>query len=63
MAFFKFFSAILTRVLFLLHGIVSVHLVVLLKQNTNYYWLCTGLVLLIFESMFTILYRKGKEYK
>lgn len=64
MVFFTFFSGIFTRVMFLVHGVVSVYLVVLYKNNdTIYWWLCTGLFLLLIESFYTIVIRKGKEYK
>lgn len=50
--------------MFLVHGVVSVYLVVLYKNNdTIYWWLCTGLFLLLIESFYTIVIRKGKEYK
>ncbi|EDO48561.1 predicted protein, partial [Nematostella vectensis] len=63
-AFFKFASALFTRVIFFVHGFVSVYLVWLSKnKDSTYWWLSTGLVLLFFETIYTILMRKGKEYK
>ncbi|KAK3755478.1 hypothetical protein QZH41_017631, partial [Actinostola sp. cb2023] len=61
--FFQLLSASFTRIIFLVHGFVSVHLVVQSLKNSDYWWLCTGLVLLIFESFYTIIIRKGQEYK
>lgn len=40
------------------------YLVFLYKKNdTIYWWLCTGLFLLLIESFYTIVIRKGQEYK
>ncbi|XP_074630562.1 transmembrane protein 26-like [Acropora palmata] len=63
MAFFTFFSGIFTRVMFLAHGASSVYFVVEYTSNPKYWWICTGLVFLLAESFYTIVIRKGKEYK
>ncbi|KAL9954912.1 hypothetical protein ACROYT_G042498 [Oculina patagonica] len=49
--------------MFLVHGGVSVYLVVQSEHNPTYWWLCTGLFFLLIESFYTIVIRKGKEYK
>lgn len=63
MVFFTFFSGIFTRVIFLVHGGISVYLVVQYKDDPIYWWLCAGLFFLVVESFYTIVIRKGKEYK
>lgn len=42
---------------------MSVYLVVQYTDNPKYWWICTGLVFLLVESIYTIVIRKGKEYK
>lgn len=49
--------------MFLAHGWVSVYLVVQTKDDPIYWWLCVGLFFLLGESIYTIVIRKGKEYK
>lgn len=63
MVFFTFFSGIFTRVIFLVHGLTSVYFIVESKGDSKYWWLCTGLFFLLIESFYTIIIRKGKEYK
>ncbi|XP_031550110.1 transmembrane protein 26-like [Actinia tenebrosa] len=61
--FFQLASAVFTRIIFFVHGFISVYFVVQSEKNAKYWWLCTGLVFLVLESFYTIIIRKGQEYK
>ena len=56
-------SAILTRVLFIVHGFFAVFLVVQNKNDTSQWWPVTFLFFLLIESGYALLVRRGEEYK
>jgi len=56
-------SAIITRLLFIAHAWVAVYMTVFHMQNSFYWTLVIGLVLLFFESCYTITVRRAHEYK
>lgn len=58
-----FVKSILARAFLLGHAIFAIYLVVDIKQNKTYWWLVAMLLPLILESIFTLGYRKNKEYK
>ncbi|XP_020605504.1 transmembrane protein 26-like [Orbicella faveolata] len=57
------FYAVLTRVMFFIHGFMSVWLLAHCLDNTIYWVTILGIVLLFFEMVYTLLARKGQEYK
>ena len=57
------FYAVLTRVMFFIHGFMSVWLLAHCFGETMYWLTIAGVVLLFFEMMYTLLARKGQEYK
>ena len=63
--FFRIFNAVFTRALFMSHAIITL---VKLRQvheiQFGYFALyCLGLLLLISETVYTLIKRKGIEYK
>ena len=56
-------SAILTRILFVVHGFFAIFLVVKNKDDAGQWWPVFFLFLLLIESAYTILVRRGEEYK
>lgn len=60
----SYIAAILPRLLFVAHSIVALWLLVKFSQGQTIFWgFCVGLVCLFVESIYTILVRKGVEYK
>ena len=60
----EYIAAILPRLLFAGHSILALWLLVELNPNeTIYSVFCAGLGCLFLESMYTVLVRKGVEYK
>ena len=62
MEFLQLFKSLLSRSIFLLHGCLSIYLIV---QNNNEpkYWICSiPVLLLIVEAFFTLVVRKGNEF-
>lgn len=57
------FYAVLTRVMFFIHGFMSVWLLAHCLDNAMYWVTILGIVLLFFEMVYTLLARKGQEYK
>lgn len=57
------FYAVLTRVMFFIHGFMSVWLLAHCFNNAMYWVTILGIVLLFFEMVYTLLARKGQEYK
>lgn len=57
------FYAVLTRVMFFIHGFLSVWLVTHCLGKPIYWLTIGGVVLLFFEMIYTLLARKGQEYK
>lgn len=59
-----YIAAILPRLLFAGHSIVALWLLVqFIPNQTNYWAFCAGLGCLFLESIYTIIVRKGVEYK
>jgi len=60
----EYIAAILPRLLFVGHSILALWLLVEFNPNETIYWVfCAGLGCLLLESMYTVLVRKGVEYK
>lgn len=57
------FYAVVTRVMFFIHGFLSVWLLAHCFEETMYWLTIVGVVLLFFEMVYTLLARKGQEYK
>lgn len=57
------FYAVITRVLFFIHGFLSVWLLAHCLNLIEYWATILGIVLLFFEMVYTLLARKGQEYK
>lgn len=56
------FKSLLSRAIFMLHGLLSVYLLVL-NNNEPKYWICSiPVLLLIAEAFFTLVVRKGNEF-
>lgn len=56
-------SAVLTRFLFALHAGIALWRVSFDYPTSYLYFLAIGLVCLLFEMVFTLVVRQGKEYK
>ena len=62
MDFMLLFKSLISRAIFMLHGCLSVYLLVL-NNNEPKYWICSIPVLfLIVEAFFTLVVRKGNEF-
>nr|XP_058945827.1 transmembrane protein 26-like [Pocillopora verrucosa] len=57
------FYAVITRVLFFIHGFLSVWLLAHCFNKIEFWATILGIVLLFFEMVYTLLARKGQEYK
>ena len=55
--------AVITRVMFFVHGYVTVWLIVHCLGNSYYWSLLIGIVGLLGEMVYTLIARKGHEYK
>jgi hypothetical protein len=56
-------KSILARSFLLGHAIFAIFLVVGIKEDKRFWWLAAILFPLVVESVFTVGYRKSKEYK
>lgn len=57
-------GAIITRVLFGVHAVFVIWIVIQLFSGYQEYWaVCTGLCCLAIETLFTLIIRKGQEYR
>nr|DBA15179.1 TPA: hypothetical protein GDO54_004426 [Pyxicephalus adspersus] len=63
MEFFVFLSAILTRLLFILHSLVGVWRVTEIKQNPMYWLLALLNILLCIETVLNLKFKKGRGIK
>jgi hypothetical protein len=61
--FFSFLSAVFTRGVFALHCIIASWRVVEAYQDTTYFWVNVGLALIVIEAVYSLVVRKGQEYK
>lgn len=60
----EYIAAILPRILFAGHSILALWLLVQLNPNQTIFWsFCAGLGCLFLESIYTVIFRKGVEYK
>ena len=60
--FSLFLRALLPRFLFVGHGMVGILVLALTESNNNYWALSTFLILIVFEGIYNVLVRKGKEF-
>lgn len=58
-----YLKSILSRLIFIAHGTLAIYLYVEKQKNSNYWLLAIPLFLLVIESLITIVYRQGLEYK
>lgn len=63
MALSIFVKSVLARVIFFSHAFFAIYIVVSIKNDVRFWWLSFILILLLIESIVTILFRKSKEYK
>ena len=63
MSFVDTIKAILTRLIFSLHGLIAIYRVVTLKKDEWFWYLATTIILLIFEGIFTLTIKKTQEWK
>ncbi|XP_077997306.1 transmembrane protein 26-like [Glandiceps talaboti] len=63
MAFFGVLKAIITRLMFSVHGFVSVWRVADVKGDPLYWLLLMSIIGLLFETIITLKLRKGQEWK
>lgn len=63
--FFRIFNAVFTRALFMTHAIVTLVKIREIDEIQFGYFVlyCFGLLLLVCESVYTLIRRKGLEYK
>ena len=55
--------AILVRLLFAVHGLISIWLLVSVTQNTRYWYMASSMGLLLVEMTITLGKKGGKEWK
>lgn len=63
--FFRIFNAVFTRALFMTHAIIT-FLEVRKVHTIGFGYIalsCFGLLLLVIETVYTLIKRKGEEYK
>lgn len=63
MAFFEHCKAITTRAIFAIHGLIAIWRTADVKQTAFWWILAIPIFGLLMESLFTIIYRKGLEWK
>lgn len=56
-------KAIITRLIFSLHGAAAIFKVVMLKDDPWYWYLAITLLLLCFEGIFTLTIKETQEWK
>lgn len=61
--FLSLTKAILTRALFAVHSFVVIWRVTDVLKDARYWWMICGLLLLIAEGTYTLVWRKGREWK
>jgi len=62
-SFIDTIKAILTRLIFSVHGIVAIYRVVTIKNDPWYWYLATTILLLVFEGIFTLTIKETQEWK
>ena len=63
MAFIDTIKAIITRLIFSAHGLVAIFRVVTIKNDPWFWYLCTTIIILVFEGVFTLAIKKSQEWK
>ncbi|XP_060808500.1 transmembrane protein 26 [Amyelois transitella] len=56
-------KAVITRLVFACHGIIAIWQVTLFKNNIEYWYLASPILLLIFEGIFTLTIKENQEWK
>ncbi|CAH2083350.1 unnamed protein product [Euphydryas editha] len=56
-------KAVITRLVFACHGIIAIWQVTFLKDNLEYWYLASPIILLIFEGVFTLTIKENQEWK
>ncbi|CAH4033076.1 unnamed protein product [Pieris brassicae] len=56
-------KAVITRLVFACHGIIAIWQVTVFKNNNEYWYLASPILLLIFEGVFTLTVKKNQEWK
>ncbi|XP_045509231.1 transmembrane protein 26 isoform X1 [Colias croceus] len=56
-------KAVITRLVFACHGIVAIWQVTVFKDNMEYWYLASPILLLIFEGVFTLTIKENQEWK
>ena len=56
-------KAIITRLIFSIHGLVAIYRVVTIKNDPWYWYLATTILLLVFEGIFTLTIKETQEWK
>ncbi|CAH0404085.1 unnamed protein product [Chilo suppressalis] len=56
-------KAVITRLVFACHGIIAIWQVTVFKKNTEYWYLASPILLLIFEGLFTLTIKENQEWK
>ena len=62
-SFIDTIKAIITRLIFSLHGAIAIYRVVTIKNDPWFWYLSTTIVILIFEGVFTLAIKKTQEWK
>ncbi|KAJ0184191.1 hypothetical protein K1T71_000614 [Dendrolimus kikuchii] len=56
-------KAVITRLVFACHGIIAIWQVTFFKNNIEYWYLASPILLLIFEGVFTLTIKENQEWK
>ncbi|KAL0858360.1 hypothetical protein ABMA27_012244 [Loxostege sticticalis] len=56
-------KAVITRLVFACHGIIAIWQVTLFKNDIEYWYLASPILLLIFEGVFTLTIKENQEWK
>ena len=56
-------KAIITRLVFASHGFIAIWQVTNFKRNPLYWYLCSPILLLFFEGVFTLTIKENQEWK
>lgn len=62
-SFIDTIKAIITRLIFSVHGLVAIYRVVTIKNDPWFWYLSTTILILIFEGVFTLAIKKTQEWK
>ncbi|KAK9869741.1 hypothetical protein WA026_003477 [Henosepilachna vigintioctopunctata] len=56
-------KAIITRLVFAIHGLIGIWQVTIFKKNSFYWYLSSPILLLFFEGLFTLTIKENQEWK